>query len=69
MPKQEYNMRICLQVLAEKALLHDEDAGDQDLFTRVERTRRWRGADVHIVKALSQCVKGHCKGVHGTSSG
>ena len=51
--------------------LNEEDAGDQDLFARVERARRWRGTVVvHIVRLclmsniLAQCARGKC--VHGT---
>ena len=41
MPKQDHHMITCLQVLTEKALVNlSEDAGDQDLFARVERTRK-----------------------------
>ena len=41
----------CLQELGAKVPLNlNEDADDQDLFVRVERTRRWRGTVVHIVR-------------------
>lgn len=50
----------CLRGLAEKVLVNlneVEEAGDQDLFTRLDRTRRWRGAVVHIVRSLVQEVR------------
>lgn len=64
--RSQVGEKRCLHcLLAEKALanLNEEDTGDQGLLIRLERTRRWRGAVVHIVRLcfvlmlLARCVR------------